>query len=318
MSDINRYVIRSRNLSDAADNSDLRCFERYIDSRCEAEEVFRIECGQGRIVDMLYGTPSYYDTVKKNYTFVDGRFTIKDSRASAPIMEEFAGLLNDKRLNDDMRIEIWNRVVDALGIPNKRLLVDEGGLSREYYFADERFKGFERQDYMSFKDAIKSFDSDTFSKKSVDLVIEEERKHYSAEAALEKQHRRQEAQEANFPFPCDPNEPESEFWKGKTTNVDLPMDGFRKAVERYAEDGEYGKCGDWEIQKIDDDRVECQISFDTRVVVECLQQTEVVIKEPLISNRTYKDIFDLMHSRFPEYRMGSLEKDRLRVDTLSR
>lgn len=327
MSDTNQYVIHSRN-SDVADNSDLRYADRYIDSRDEAEEAFRLECGKGNIVDMLYGTPGNYKTVKKNYAFVDGHFTIRDF--SRPIMEEFSGLLFDERLNDDMRIEIWNLAVDALGIPEKSILVDDGGLSREYYYASERLKGFDRYDYMSLEDAVNSFDSDKFSKKTVDLVIEEERKHYSVAAALKKQQQRQEVQEAVFPFPCDTNE--SEFWKGKTSNVDLPMDGFRKAVERYAEDGEHGQCGDWKIQKIGDNCIDCQISFDSRVVVECRPDnssgaeafTEVVIKdfslghEPLISNKSYKEIFDSIHSEFPDYKMGALEQNRIRVDSLGR
>lgn len=254
---------------------------------------------------------------------------------------EFLGLLSDERLNEEMKIDIWNFAVEAIGIPDKRILVDEGGLSREYYFADERFKGFERQDYMSLEDAINSFDSDKFSKKTVNLVIEEERKHYSVETALKKQKQREAVA---LPFLSGTIEPESEFWKGKINNVDLPMDGFRRAVERYAEDGDYGKCGDWELKRIGDDCVECQILFDSRVVVECCpridvydpvsgngsgvcpvdERIEVQIKgfsfghEPLISDKSYKEIFDSVHSEFPDYKMGALEQDRIRVASLGR
>lgn len=36
----------------------------YFDSRKEAEEAYNISCKEGWNVEMLYGTPGHYETVK--------------------------------------------------------------------------------------------------------------------------------------------------------------------------------------------------------------------------------------------------------------
>ena len=54
----------------------------YAGSLEEAEEVYRIECEKGCLVDLLHGTPGHHDTVKQNYDFRDGHFFLNPSEVN--------------------------------------------------------------------------------------------------------------------------------------------------------------------------------------------------------------------------------------------
>ena len=73
-----QYVVQSsKSLGDGKKAGSPDRF--YTDSLGSAEEAYRIECGKGRLVDLLYGSPKSYRTLKANYDFRDGRFVLNPS-----------------------------------------------------------------------------------------------------------------------------------------------------------------------------------------------------------------------------------------------
>lgn len=116
-------------------------------------------------------------------------------------------------------------------------------------------------------------------------------------------------------------------------SVDLPMDGFRKAVERcidainddvaaqYPEfrnvPGFGGECGSWFVGVPNrGDGIAMEIEFDglcVAVAKETVNGDVVVMRVDSISDKTLKEIFDVVHSRFPDYQLSASEKERLQI-----
>lgn len=109
---------------------------------------------------------------------------------------------------------------------------------------------------------------------------------------------------------------------------DVPMDGFKKAVERCAANffanmdfkgaGIGGACGPWEVKLSSDskDKIAVEILFDSKPVALGMRQDDGIAVEfsrvdECLSDRCFKEIFDAMHSEFPNYRLSAKEEERL-------
>lgn len=106
--------------------------------------------------------------------------------------------------------------------------------------------------------------------------------------------------------------------------IELSLDGLHKAFERFQDDGKFGACGDWEIERViisdksSSERTEWVASFQHQAVAKCsmvIMPTHISGYENLkrmanISDKSFSDFCDIAISFAPhKYRMASTEME---------
>ena len=98
--------------------------------------------------------------------------------------------------------------------------------------------------------------------------------------------------------------------------MDVPIDGFHAALERFDIDGACGVCGDWKVESSPSSPALWIALYDGEPVVECVTNGDEKTKEQggdirrimNITDRAFKGICDIAHGVFPKCRMSPLDR----------
>ena len=95
----------------------------------------------------------------------------------------------------------------------------------------------------------------------------------------------------------------------------ISMDGLHRALERFSEDGGFGRCGDWSVIYLQENRRSfisdslLRIEYKNRPLAVCHNsQFGDLYRHAGVSDKVFSEICDMVHSACPEYHMAASEQ----------